>query len=163
MSAETLGAIKLDSEGGESLIMGVKLNTIIESLQENKYFVEVEHDDEKIKAVVVSDYDFLINNLNHTFTVEMDYEEVLSWKILNQFNDEDSIIKQDNQKDDTYIIRGQVHSIVPLDNDSVIDVYILKGPEFIAVSSSELGDYQASLGDGIELIIKGLCFYPIEY
>ena len=42
-------------------------------------------------------------------------------------------------------------------------MYIVNGAELIAITSTEINNYLPKVGDGFELIVRGLCIYPVNY
>ncbi|NVD97852.1 hypothetical protein [Massilia sp. BJB1822] len=93
--------------------------------------------------------------------VEISFEKMLNWQEMSDFQDDDSCIKAGTIIQDTVIVRGRVHKVLPIDSESsVIDLYVQTAQEFIAIESSELGGFIPKIGTGLEIHIQGLCFYP---
>lgn len=56
---------------------------------------------------------------------------------------------------------GKVHNIVPLDDGGAIyDVYLVAGPEFFGLDDDDLAGVILAVGDSVEAVVSGLCFYP---
>jgi hypothetical protein len=121
----------------------------------------VRHGNHEFAALVHGSKASLAKLLNRECLTEMSFERVASWRELPQFEDEQSCITPSTEIFGAVTLRGRVHSTTEVgDNVQVIDLYLQTGPEFLAVSSEELGGVIPSIGTALEVTVHGLCFYP---
>ncbi len=124
---------------------------------------QVRHGPHVFVALVNGNKDSLEPLLGRQTQVEMSFQNVINWRELADFQDDDSGIGASTIAGDAIVVRGRVHKVMPIDSDaSVIDLYLQTGPEFIAIDSAELGGFIPSIGTGLEIHVQGLCFYPIN-
>tara|TARA_B110000046_G_scaffold59224_1_gene66480 strand:- start:1122 stop:1487 length:366 start_codon:yes stop_codon:yes gene_type:complete len=119
--------------------------------------VELTHGTEKIVAQVWGVNDTIKNKIGKELIVEMNYGQLLAIKLIKDFNDSDASI---SQKDNAYILKGRVHQIIKTEDDFLIDLYLQTGPEFLLISESIIGDLELKEGQGIELEVSDLKFFP---
>lgn len=139
--------------------MAILIKEIISEIAENKFLVKARHENEELEVYVVDRYDFILANFNKEIHFEIDYDEIIDWKIINVFNEEVSGLFS---MKGNIIVRGEIHNYIEMDNDVIIDIYIRNGPEFISILSSEINGFTPKGQEGIELEIKGLCIYPVH-
>lgn len=139
--------------------MEILIKEIISEIAENKFLVKARHENEELEVYVVDRYDFILANFNKEIHFEIDYDEIIDWKIINVFNEEVSGLFS---MKGNIIVRGEIHNYIEMDNDVIIDIYIRNGPEFISILSSEINGFTPKGQEGIELEIKGLCIYPVH-
>jgi len=95
------------------------------------------------------------------YFVEMAYDNVLEWRFIPSFQHVDSGIFGSLETDHPIRIVGCVHSLVQVgENNTIVDLYIQNGPEFLAITTQELGGVIPVIGQGMEVVVEGLCFYP---
>ena len=119
------------------------------------------HGDYEFAALVHGSKESLSKLLNQECLTEMSFERIASWSELPEFHDEQSCIKPSAEVFGAVTLRGRVHSTTQVDvNVQVVDLYLQTGPEFLAISSVELGGVVPSVGTALEVTVHGLCFYP---
>jgi hypothetical protein len=127
----------------------------------NRSMAILEHHQQKILAYVYGTIDQLERHVGNACIVEMDFKNLLSWKSLAEFDDQDSRIVGLGGEDASARIIGRAYSVIELDNAKMlVDIYLRNGPEFIAAEISVSDGIQPSVGSGIEIEVTGLCFYP---
>jgi len=140
------------------------MSIIIQRLKEKfdtKMLAEILHSEEEFVALVSGSAESLQAHLGSECLVELGYEKVIEWKVIPDFQDEMSGIAGCSSQPNFTTVKGRVHHVMEMgDNQSVIDLYIQTGPEFMTVASGELGDETPVLGSGIEITVENLCFYP---
>lgn len=85
---------------------------------------------------------------------EMDYGAIASARHLPEFDDESSGIWQGDGE--TTIIRGRVHQLHGDADDTLIDLYLMNGPEFFLFRLSDTTMDAPGIGSGLELVVSGL-------
>jgi hypothetical protein len=121
------------------------------------------HGDHEFAALVHGSTASLSKLLNRECLTEMSFERVASWNELTEFQDEQSCIKQSAQVRGAITLRGRVHSTTQVDdNVQIVDLYLRTGPEFLAISSEELGGHVPAVGSALKVTVHGLCFYPVD-
>jgi hypothetical protein len=119
------------------------------------------HGNYEFAALVHGSKESLSKLLNQECLIEMSFERIASWRELSEFKDEQSCIKPSAEVIGAVTLRGRVHSTTGVDvNVQVVDLYLQTGPEFLAISSAELGGLVPSVGTALEVTVYGLCFYP---
>jgi len=140
------------------------MSIVIHSLDEERgtaTWALVSHGKNVFNALVNGGRSKLMSLLNQEQLTEMSFENVVHWRELPGFRDEESGIEAAHGMDDGVTLKGRVHNVVEVGEESnVIDVYLQAGPEFLAVSSQELRGKVPEVGVGIEITVQGLCFYP---
>jgi len=136
--------------------LGIIIHSILEKF-EDYAVVELTHGTEKIVAQVWGVNDTIKNKIGKELIVEMNYGQLLAIKLIKDFNDSDASI---SQKDNAYILKGRVHQIIKTEDDFLIDLYLQTGPEFLLISESIIGDLELKEGQGIELEVSDLKFFP---
>jgi hypothetical protein len=122
---------------------------------------KVRHGSHDFVALIHGSKSTLTELVGKDCVVEMLFESVASWKELHEFQDDQSCIMSSANTPDAITLRGRVHNISDLDeNSQVIDLYLQIGREFLALSSAELNDVVPALGAALEITVHGLCFYP---
>jgi len=122
---------------------------------------QIRHGNREFSALVHGSRASLEHILNQECIVELGIERVVSWREFTSFKDSHSCIEPSEQVLGAFIIRGRVHSAIEVDEYvRFIDLYLQTGPEFLTISSQELGGVIPSTGTGLEVIVCGLCFYP---
>ena len=131
----------------------------IESYSEKFANAILTHGEEVLKAKVWDESKDLKTSIEKKLSliVEMNYDELISIKILDKYKDEDSIIKA---KDKNYIIRGKIIQFVELKNDVWIDLYLQKGAEFISILKSQIKGKEVLVEQGLEIEVTNLMFFP---
>jgi hypothetical protein len=122
---------------------------------------DLRHGNYVFAALVHGSKESLFKLLNQECLTEMSFERIVSWSELPEFQDEQSCIEPSGEFFGAVTLRGRVHSTTEVDvNVQVVDLYLQTGPEFLAISSEELGGAVPSVGTALEVTVYGLCFYP---
>lgn len=100
-----------------------------------------------------------VETLLDDFAAEIDFQSLIRCETeLVKENSSSGIFSTDDPN--VVIADGTVLQIVPLeDGETLIDVYIQKGPEFVTVSSEELGA-TPEVGSRVRLWLRGLRLFP---
>lgn len=89
---------------------------------------------------------------------EIDYDEVVEWKELEDFNDDQSGIWQ--EQDEIHLV-GRIHNVLDYgDGKTIVDVYMQKGPEYFTVTSDAMEDLSFDVSSGLEIVVKNLYLHP---
>jgi hypothetical protein len=136
--------------------MGIRIHEILE--EDGGYVLaRISHGGQEIVARVFGRSDTLLN-YRGALNVELNYQKVVSAKLLPDFDDDDACILKENER---FIVKGRVSNILEIGKESLVDIYISTGPEYLAVLRSEF--QEAAQGEGAELEVLGLCYYPVYY
>ena len=141
--------------------MSIKILEINKN-ENDESLVTIKHCNEIFKAKVNNDTLLLKNNYDteKEILVEIDYTKIESFEIIENYFDEQSIIQQFNNNDRLIELIGRIHNIIDCDDEKIIDIYLMNGCEFLAISSKDINNVSVRIDDGIKLIIRDLCFYP---
>jgi hypothetical protein len=140
--------------------MAIVIKKIISEIEEKKFLIEAKHRDETIQVYMPEHRSHIETYLDKEINFEMSYDEIVYWRVIDTFNEEDSGLFK---KGENTIARGKIHNFIEINDDIVIDIYIMNGAEFISILSSEIKNYIPKGEEGIELDIKGLCIYHVHY
>ena len=128
----------------------------------NKVQAIVNHCGHVFEATIVGEVEKITQAIGQKITVEIDYEHLSGWRNIDNYTDELSGIRKP-LNNPNIVIRGRVHNRTILDEEKfIVDIYLQQGPEFVAVDSRELGDTVPEIGDGVELEISRINFYPVN-
>ena len=139
--------------------MSIVVKKVIERLDSKKVFVEAEHNDNLLHAFLVDDTD-VETYLNTEVSFEMDYKGIIDWLMIEDFDEWESGLFERNGN---IVVKGKAHNLLDVERDTIIDIYIMNGPEFISILSSEINSIIPKIDQGIEVEINGLCIYPVHY
>ena len=139
--------------------MSIVVKKVIERLDNKKVFVEAEHNDNILHAFLVDDTD-VETYLNTEVFFEMDYKGIINWLMIEDFDDCESGLFE---RDGSIVVKGKVHNLIDVEGDTIIDIYMMNGPEFISILSSEINSIIPKIDEGIEVEINGLCIYPVNH
>ena len=140
--------------------MAIVIRGLVEE-RESAAVARVSHGGREFVALVDGSASTLTKALGQSLIVEISFDRVVSWRLLPDFDDEDSCIMASDDAAEVLVVRGRVHSVLRVDEvTEVLDVYLRTGPQFLAVDSTELGGSSPAIGSGIELLLEGMCFYP---
>lgn len=121
----------------------------------------LDHHGSRLRALVRGTKLQLAERVGTSCVAEIGYQRLLAWHMLPDYDDEDSCILQSNLAESRYIIRGRVFHIIPIDHgESIVDLYLMRGPEFVCFSTRDLSGFVPSIEVGIEIEVEELCFYP---
>ena len=119
----------------------------------------------KLMATIVGDPARIRAAAGETLQVELDYAEVVSSRVLAQdLPDEHGLFALPSGdvallSGDVRVV-GLVHHVVEVSEGvRLVDVYLRTGPEYVTFESSALG-CTPTVGDGIEVVVRGLRFFP---
>ena len=115
----------------------------------------ITHGTSTLVADVHGDKDSLTKFINDELIVEIGFDQVVSARLILDFNNNDSRIAQNES---TVSLFGVVHNILEHD-ESIFDIYIQNGPEYFSVTSGEWA-INPGTGDGVVVDVTGICFYP---
>lgn len=94
-------------------------------------------------------------------TVEMSFDELVTWRVLPLFEDDQSCICPAVDVEGATTLVGRVHNVTEIGEGSqVVDLYLQTGPEFLAICTNELGGEAPRVGTGLAVTVRGLCFFP---
>lgn len=119
----------------------------------------VEHCGNRFRVNVVATEE-QARELSDQFTAEMSYEEAarVEWGLAK--DDEASgvfAVKDEG----LFLVDGTVSNVIPLEDDeSLVDLYLMNGPEFLAVTSRDLTEVPP-LDTRMRLWVRGLRIYPV--
>lgn len=137
--------------------MGITIHNILKNDKEYS-LVELNHSQEKLIAKVWNKDGRLKEKVGHeNLIVEINYEQLINIKILENYDDFDSKI---SQKETNYLIKGRISQIIKTENDVWIDLYLQTGPEFITILKSQIGELEIQIDQGVEIEVTNLKFYP---
>ena len=126
-------------------------------LQPGKIQAKVSHQDNQVTAILsgTKSENILVGK---SFQAEIRYDEILDWKVIEDFDDLESGIWQE---EDGIHVRGRVHSVVDFgDGVTMIDVYIQNGPEVFAVNAEDINNEIPQSNGGLEIVVSNLYLYP---
>ena len=90
---------------------------------------------------------------------EISFDEILDWKVLNDFENSQSGIWQEQ---DGIHLRGRIHSILDYgDGRTIIDVYLQNGPEFFTVNLNASEEEGPDANEGLEITVSHLILHPV--
>ena len=134
----------------------------IQQRYSDKIFATVRHCNYIFNAYVVDNRQDFSGIIGQDVVVEIDYEKLNSWRRVKNYQDDTSCICK-GETDSNLIVRGRIHNLITTDNDTaIIDIYLRNGPEFIVVESNELNGEILDIGEGIEIEVSGLHFFPVH-
>lgn len=118
----------------------------------------VEHGGHELVATIVGDPARIRAAVGEALLVELDYAEVVSSRVLAQdLPDEHGLFPLPSG--DVRVV-GLVHHVVEVSEGvSLVDLYLRTGPEYVTFESSALG-CSPTIGDGLEVVVGGLRFFP---
>ena len=85
---------------------------------------------------------------------EMAYGSIADVRPAPGFVDESSAIFPG--EDGTIVVRGRVHQVLPAEEDWLIDLYLMNGPEFFLFRASDARIEPPEVGAGVEVVVRGL-------
>jgi hypothetical protein len=98
--------------------------------------------------------------LGQSLTAEIGYARMVNIQVLERDNELAHGLFQSDPSIRQVRIVGRVENVLPLDDgDSIFDVYVQTGPEFLAFDSTE-HEIDLKVGDPVAIVVQGLCFYP---
>ncbi|UTW63192.1 hypothetical protein KFE98_03275 [bacterium SCSIO 12741] len=140
--------------------MGITIHKILDQKDQFAY-AELTHGTERFKAHVWNEKEDLEKQIGiENLLVELNYDRLLSLKLIEGFQDKDSYIRRIDQH---YQIRGRVIQIMKTETDTLIDIYLQTGPDFISILQSQIGNLNLDKEQGVELEITELKFFPSHY
>lgn len=118
----------------------------------------VTHGSECLSAIVVGTEQQLLAAIGRELMVELGFDEVVCWTRRPELGEEHHGLRQSNEG--TVLVVGTLHQVLDAGEGRLIyDLYIQAGPEFLCCDSRDL-DESLSVGDCIELELRGLRVYP---
>ena len=125
--------------------------------QSDDVLANVKHQDSQLAVTIRGgNNDAII--VGSRFEAELDYDEIVDWKAVDDFNDDQSGIWQ--EQDGIHLL-GRTHNILDYgDGKTIIDVYMQNGPEFFTVNSDAIEDLTFDANTGLEIVVRNLYLYP---
>jgi hypothetical protein len=124
----------------------------------DRHFGIVTHNESTCEAVLVGSFDGLQQLLNTDATAEYELNEIIS--VDANLPADDSLSGIFPSSDQRIVIDGTVHNETKIDEHvSVMDICILNGSDFFAVTTEELG-LHPTIGTRIRIVGQGLHVYP---
>lgn len=151
-------SMRCHSTNCDGEFMSFQVIEILES-QPGKILVRVNHENNQFPVIVSSPKaeDIVIGK---SLEAKLDYDEILGWKAIGDFEDASSGIWQD---EDGIHLLGRIHSLLDYgDGKTIIDVYMQNGPEFFTASSENIDPAELESNGGLEITVGSLYLYPNE-
>jgi hypothetical protein len=138
--------------------MPFRVLEIVESLSE-KVRAVVQHGDHQVPVIIPNKKnDDLV--VGESFQAGIGFDEILDWKIIDEFDDAKSGIWQ---AEDGIHLLGRIHSLIDFGNGrTMIDIYIRNGPEFLKLDLETVGDETFESNTGLEVRVGNLYLYPAD-
>jgi len=131
----------------------------LHSLETDVTHAKVTHGRESLVAIIPESLERL-ESLSGDFLAELDYHCILKHEVSSVKMDSESGLFATDEPS-VVIVDGSVSNLLEIDaNHVLVDVYIQNGPEFVNVTSEELGGSVPKVGSRIRLWLKGLKIYP---
>ncbi|WP_027419008.1 hypothetical protein [Crocinitomix catalasitica] len=139
--------------------MGIRINKILEQI--NEYcLVDLTHGENRLEAKVHGKENDIKDLISvEDLIVELDYNKLLKTTLIQNFNDDDSLIKKIN---DHFLIKGRVINIIKTEKEFLIDIYLRTCADFILIEESLKEDLELKEGYGVEIELTDLIFYPTK-
>ena len=138
--------------------MSIVVRQLLDASSRGRYAV-VEHHGELLRAEVVGTCHAIEAAVGVPLCAELDFLSVESCLVKSESSPEQHGLFQ--CPDGRVRVVGAVHSIIPVDDsDSILDIYLQRGPEFLALESSAIPGPPPTVGDTVEVIVTGLTFFP---
>jgi hypothetical protein len=117
------------------------------------------HGQEMLDVEVAAPNERATATLGESLNVEVGFAEVVAWRIL----ETDDPMRHGFFQAGPASVRivGKVHGITQVDDaTSLFDLYSQAGPEFVSFETKDVHGAPPVVGDGVEAVVSGLCFYP---
>jgi len=119
----------------------------------------VEHEGHSLPVMLKADY-ASASTLPPHFTAELDFTSVVRYEAELPIDDTQSGLFPTGDSAIT-LVDGSIHNHVEIDPEHVLlDVYIQNGPEFITLTSEDIGNTIPPVGTRIRAWVLGLTVYP---
>lgn len=138
--------------------MAFQIVEVLDSQPEN-ILATILHQDNQVTATVrgMKDHEVPVGKL---FQADIRFDEILGWKVVSNFEDTRSGIRQEQ---DGIHLYGRVHSILDYgDGRTMIDVYMQNGPEIFTVNLDATDEDTPEANDGLEVVVGDLSLYLIS-
>lgn len=145
----------------EMTFMSIMIIRIEKVVNSNTLIVQASHHGQILIVKVQHSQDKAEKIINRSVNFEMDYEEILNYTTSQDYDDFQSGLFMVG--DNSIKVLGRVHNLIESGKDTIIDIYIQQGAEFISVLSSEIGNNVPNINDGIEIVVRGLTIHPVYY
>ncbi|RPH74847.1 hypothetical protein EHM76_02795 [bacterium] len=132
--------------------MSFQIVEVLESGSE-KVKALVKHGSDQFSAIVAGK---IMDELavGKTFQAEIGYDDILAWKVVSDFEDNQSGIRQ---AEDGIHLLGRIHSVLDYgDGKTVVDVYLQNGPELFRVDVETIESDDLEPHSGLEIIVGNL-------
>ena len=135
--------------------MAFQITEILES-QAGNILVNALHQNNPLTATI-RDQTGNDVTVGESFPAELGYDEILDWKVIEDFQDDKSGIWEEG---DGIHLLGRIHNILDYgDGKMVIDTYIQNGPEFFTVHLDATEDLSLDANNGLEIVVRHLYIY----
>ena len=120
----------------------------------------VDHHGNRLDVEVAGPVSRIAEILGQSLAVEIGYAAIADLQVLEHDSEPAHGLFQSDPSNRNARVVGRVHNVIPLDNgDSVFDVYVQTGPEFLSFDSTEY-ERELKVGDPVAIVVENLCFYP---
>jgi hypothetical protein len=138
--------------------MAFQIIEIVDPQPEN-ILAKVSHQNNQVTATIRGNKNQDLG-VGKSFDVEIDYDQVLEWNVIDDFSDDRSGIWQEQ---DGIHLAGRIHNVLDYgDGKTIVDVYLQNGPEFFTVTSEAMEDIDFDANTGLEIVVQSLHLYPIS-
>lgn len=121
----------------------------------------IRYRDNELVAFVRGSLDEVRSMVGKRCVVELDFARVTQWELIPGFRDDESEIVGIDAGSSSVRIRGRACGKIDVgDGTQLVDIYVQAGPDFVTVDRSQVDTARVSVGDGLEVQVEGLCFYP---
>jgi hypothetical protein len=134
--------------------MSLRIKSVISCIADD-YICVVKHGESEFR-VKLSSQDKL--NANTECFFEMNYDNISMFETITNYDDNMSGIFSTENENEICII-GKISGIYKEVGFEIIDLYIQKGPEFIAIDKKEIPNLDYKIDDGIKIIVQNLVMY----
>ncbi len=119
----------------------------------------VSHQNNQVTALIANQQtgDMLAGR---SLKAEIGYDEILSWKVIPDFDDAQSGIWQ--EQDDVHFL-GRIHSLLDFgDGKTIVEVYFPNALQTFTLDSEMIENESLESNNGLEVVVGKLYLYPNE-
>ena len=127
----------------------------------HKTLAKVEIGAEQFDLLVSGTIDEIEKRINEETSVELDFSEVVQFNRCKVKDDECGYFK--TNKRDVIGLRGQIRNVVPGGHDVIYDLYVGEATSCLCLVSSDIGARSLREGDGVEVLVRNLVLFPVDY
>ena len=140
--------------------MPVKIKSCIKN-KGNETLAKVEIGDELYELLVSGTEDEVQKRIDEETYVELDFSQVVQFNRCRVTDDECGYFK--TNKRDVIGLRGQIRNVVPGGHDVIYDLYVGEATSCLCLVSSDIGARSLREGDGLEVLVRNLVLFPVDY